>query len=133
MQSILEREAFSARLRESLTRAGAGAGPAWLSREFNRRYPGKPVSLHAARKWLLGEAIPAQDKLRVLADWLGVTAEWLRFGAGSAYELREPSPDSGLDYPLMREIAALSEPHRAVVRELVNALQRVEKAEKTGQ
>ncbi|MBI5330865.1 MAG: hypothetical protein HZB71_09660 [Betaproteobacteria bacterium] len=133
MQSILEREAFSLRLRECLARmgAGSGTGPSWLAREFNRRYPGAPVSLHAARKWLLGEAIPAQDKLRVLSDWLGVTAEWLRYGAGSAYVLREPSPGAGLDYPLMREIAALSDLHREAVRELVSALRRAEEVEKT--
>ena len=28
----------------------------------------------------MGEAIPAQPKLRTLADWLGVSVAWLRFG-----------------------------------------------------
>ena len=127
----MEKEAFSARLRDLLGRVGGGSGPAWLAREFNRRYPGAPVTLHATRKWILGESIPAQDKLRVLAEWLGATAEWLRYGAGSAYVLGEPSPSEGLDYPLMREIAALSEPHREAVRELVNALRRAEGTEKS--
>ncbi|THF64103.1 hypothetical protein E6C76_15900 [Pseudothauera nasutitermitis] len=96
-----------------------------MAREFNRRYPGAPVTLHATRKWLEGEAIPAQDKLRVLADWLGVTAEWLRFGQGHALAgMREQNRQ--FDYQLMRDIAALTEAHQQVVRDLVRSLQRSE-------
>ena len=51
-----------------------------LLRKFNVRFAGRPVTVHAARKWLVGEAIPTQEKLRTLADWLGVPADWLRFG-----------------------------------------------------
>lgn len=32
------------------------------------------------RKWLVGEAIPTQEKIRTLAHWLAVPVEWLRFG-----------------------------------------------------
>lgn len=126
MQSYFEHDAFSARLREALLRAAPDAArPAALAREFNRRYAGSPVTLHASRKWLGGEAIPAQDKLRVLADWLGVTAEWLRFGQGVALAgAREPGLE--FDFQLMREIAALSEAHRQVVREVVKSLRRAE-------
>lgn len=126
MPSYLERDAFSARLREALARAAPNAiRPAALAREFNRRYAGAPVTLHATRKWLGGEAVPAQDKLRVLAGWLGVSAEWLRFGEGEALAgMREPGLD--FDFQLMREIAALSETHRQVVREVVKALRRAE-------
>jgi transcriptional regulator with XRE-family HTH domain len=128
MQSIMEREAFSARLREALTRAGLpNAGPAELAREFNRRYPGAPVTLHATRKWLIGEAMPLQSRLRILADWLGVSAEWLRFGqaALTAAKMQEPAPE--VDYQLMREIAALTLAHQEVVKTLVLALARAEK------
>lgn len=130
MQSIKEREAFCARLREALAHAGhASAGPAEVAREFNRRYPGAPVTLHATRKWLLGEAMPLQSRLRVLADWLGVSAEWLRFGeaALSPRNLREPGPE--FDYQLMREIVALTPAHQDVVKTLVSALARAEKRE----
>lgn len=34
----------------------------------------------AARKWLKGEAIPTQDKIHILARWIGVSPQWLRFG-----------------------------------------------------
>jgi transcriptional regulator with XRE-family HTH domain len=101
--------------------------PAALARGFNRRYAGKPVSNYAARKWLLGEAIPGQDKLRVLAQWLGVANDWLRFGEG---ECSSPQ-DSGdkaheIDYDLMRAISTLSPEHQTVVQELVRALRRAE-------
>ncbi|MFT3760711.1 hypothetical protein [Thauera sp.] len=126
MQPYLERDAFSARLREALARAAPDAArPAALAREFNRRYAGEPVTLHAARKWLGGDAIPAQDKLRVLADWLGVNAEWLRFGAGNApLAAREPVP--AVDYQLMRDIATLNDAHQQVVRDLVKSLHQAE-------
>lgn len=126
MRSTLEREAFSRRLREALARVGDdGGSPARLAREFNRRYPGAPVTLHAVRKWLLGDALPAQDKLRVLAAWLEVTPEWLRFGdagdAAPSYALRETPPE--VDFSLARDIAALPEAQREVIRALVRVLQ----------
>lgn len=129
MEAIKEREQFSARLKKALKGAGeASESPAALARLFNHRYPGKPVSNYAARKWLRGEAIPSQDKLRVLAQWLGVTNDWLRFGDVAEVVhpvVRDELP--GLDYELMRAVAVLSEEHQTVVRELVAALRRAEK------
>lgn len=131
MEAIKEREQFSIRLKLALRNAGEQNGsPAALAHAFNRRYPGKPISEYAARKWLLGEAIPSQDKLRVLALWLGVANDWLRFGDGAENtRVREELP--GLDYELMRAVAALTEEHQTVVRELVTALRRAEKAHPT--
>jgi transcriptional regulator with XRE-family HTH domain len=129
MEAIKEREQFSARLRDTLKRVGEnGDSPAALALAFNRRYPGKPVSVYAARKWLLGEAIPSQDKLRVLAQWLGVANDWLRFGDAKESDMLVVRDESSvLDYELMRAIAILSEEHQTVVRELVVALRRAEK------
>lgn len=124
----MEREAFARRLREALGRIGDdGGSPTRLAREFNRRYPGVPVTLHATRKWLNGEALPAQDKLRVLATWLGVAPEWLRYGEegdnrAASYRAREP--EMAVDFELAREIGALSPTHRKAVRALVKALKR---------
>ena len=128
MRATVEREAFSQRLREALGRIGDdGSSPSRVAREFNRRYPGRPVTLHAARKWLQGEALPAQDKVRVLAQWLGVSAEWLRFGDGGkpAPGVCEPGV-TGVDFDLAREVAALSRAHQGVVRALVKALRKSE-------
>ena len=77
----LERIAFSRRLTEALEKgAGMGASPAGLARAFNLHFSGRKITVHAARKWLTGAAIPTQDKLRSLADWLDVSVDWLRFG-----------------------------------------------------
>lgn len=130
MQPIKEREAFSRRLKEALKRMGDdGTSPTRLAREFNRRYPGTPITLHAARKWLNGDALPAQDKLRVLAEWLGVGAEWLRFGSpagGQAAPYQVRGAGQPVDYDLARQIGALSPAHRKAVLALVRALKRAE-------
>jgi transcriptional regulator with XRE-family HTH domain len=73
-------ESFALRLREALERRGKRASATALEREFNLRYRGPPVSMHATRKWLQGHAVPTQDKLEVLAAWLDVPAAWLRWG-----------------------------------------------------
>ena len=46
---------------------------------LNFCFAGPPITVHAARKWLVGDAIPTQDKMRALAQWLAVPADWLRF------------------------------------------------------
>lgn len=51
-----------------------------ICRAFNSLNAHEPITNHAVRKWLVGESIPKQPKLRTLADWLGVSAAWLRFG-----------------------------------------------------
>ena len=131
MQIYLERDAFCSRLHQALQRqAPTALKAAALTREFNRRYAGTPVTLHAARRWLLGEAIPAQDKLRVLADWLGVTAEWLRFGQGQTV-VQRCETEVAVDYQLMREITALSDAHQQVVREMIKLLKRAESPNQT--
>jgi hypothetical protein len=72
---------FAERLRAALLNAGYEVRPAILEREFNLRWRGKPMTLHGVRRWLIGETIPGQDKLVVLAEWLGVTPQHLRYGA----------------------------------------------------
>ncbi|RMX01670.1 transcriptional regulator [Allofranklinella schreckenbergeri] len=76
-----EKQEFALRLREGMRRAGYQPRPVVLEREFNTRYWGRPVTVQAVRRWLRGEAIPAQDKLLVLAQWLGLDPQVLRFGA----------------------------------------------------
>ena len=84
-----EKSGFAERLRESMARAGYAARPSVLEREFNTRYWGRSVTLQAVRRWLRGEAIPSQDKLQVLADWLHVEPHLLRFGDAAARRMRE--------------------------------------------
>ncbi len=75
-----EAQRFSERLKQSMQAAGYELRPIVLEREFNLRYWGRSVSFQAVRRWLQGEVIPTQDRLQVLAEWLGVDAHWLRFG-----------------------------------------------------
>lgn len=75
-----EKAEFALRLRTAMTQAGYAVRPVVLEREFNTRYWGRSVTLQAVRRWLRGEAIPSQDKVQVLAEWLKVEPEVLRFG-----------------------------------------------------
>ena len=79
-----EQQKFSARLVQALEGAGIRPKQTAVWRMFNQRHAGPPVTIHAVRKWLTGESIPAQDKIRTLADWLSVNPNWLRFGESLA-------------------------------------------------
>lgn len=74
-----EKTEFSKRLSDAMTQAGYALRPVVLEREFNTRYWGRSVTLQAVRRWLRGEAIPSQEKLQVLAEWLKVEPQVLRF------------------------------------------------------
>lgn len=118
-----ERVKFQARLAKSLRFAGyPHDSPTQLAREFNFRFSGRPVTIHAARKWLVGESIPTQDKLRILAQWLGVTAEWLRFGdteqAGSP-QRAAPSSEEG---KLLADLMLLDPYHRKLAQDFISML-----------
>ena len=71
---------FGIRLCKAMQAEGLPLRPSVLEREFNKRYWGRSVSLQAVRRWMRGEAIPSQDKLLVLAEWLKVEPQILRFG-----------------------------------------------------
>lgn len=81
MSTTSEKLAFSQRLQQQLSlRHWPVNSPTWLAKEFNVRFNGASVSVQTASNWLSGAGIPNQEKLRVLADWLEVSSEWLRFG-----------------------------------------------------
>jgi transcriptional regulator with XRE-family HTH domain len=131
MDVFTERAAFSRRLKDALARFDppGRTGVAWLAREFNQRYEGKPISVHAARKWLLGDAIPTHDKLVTLARWLRVSPEWLLFGDGerTATVRQDAAAYASADTDLCRDIESLNAEHKHIVRELVTGLLRLER------
>ena len=86
----LERTQFAERVAAALVAQGMPASPTELQRAFNARNPKLAVSVYAARKWLMGEAIPTQARLRVVAEVLGVSATWLRFGEDEAAAGNKP-------------------------------------------
>ncbi len=122
MSSSQERLAFSQRLQQALNNADhSPTSPTRLAREFNRHFSGHPVTAHAARKWLQGESIPTQEKLRALASWLDVPADWLRFG--NLEPRRESSATaSPIDTRLRSQLQQLDEHQRALVYEFARML-----------
>jgi hypothetical protein len=122
-----EKIEFAKRLRDSMVAAGYEPRPVVLEKEFNSRYWGKSVTFQAVRRWLKGEAIPAQEKLQVLAEWLKVEPHVLRFGeqVTKAVRANRKRWDEGIGY-LERETfdAFLTLPvgRRKAIREIILAL-----------
>jgi hypothetical protein len=126
-----ERLAFSQRLRESLENIGVEASPTVLCKWFNLSTDGNRVSVHAVRKWLVGEAIPTQEKLRVLAHILGLTPEWLRFGN----ELKETPltqvPLSPLETELLSTYRRIDVSQKTAFMRLVRCAAKLARARKS--
>ncbi|HSB97547.1 MAG TPA: hypothetical protein VLC91_13910 [Spongiibacteraceae bacterium] len=122
---IVQQE-FGKRLREAMIAAGYEAKPAVLEREFNLKYMGKPMTLHGVRRWLLGETIPAQDKLVVLARWLKIEPQILRWGV-TANAVREDKLawEHAISYQERETFEAflsLTAAQKKTVREVIHAL-----------
>jgi len=109
--------------------AGYVPRPAVLEREFNSRYWGKPMTLHGVRRWLLGETLPSQDKLLVLAEWLAIPPQTLLFGEQAVARAAQRKPRWGAevgfeDRELFEAFLRLPVPQRRVVREVILAFSR---------
>lgn len=115
---------FSQRLRDAMVRAGYAASPSVLEHEFNLRWPGRSISNQAAWGWLNSRSIPTQDKLQVLAEWLKVVPEELRFGGVVRRQVLQHKQrwEEGVGY-LEREtfdaFLQLPAPQRKLVREVI--------------
>ena len=125
-----EKLEFAERLRKAMLDAGYEARPAVLEKGFNSRYWGRSVSFQAVSRWLRGEAIPSQDKLQVLAEWLKIEPHALRFGEQAAESIRTKRKqwDEALDYRERETIEAylsLPLPQRKIVREIIQAFTKV--------
>jgi transcriptional regulator with XRE-family HTH domain len=133
-----EKTEFAERLRQAMANAGYEPRPAVLEKGFNSRYWGRSVSFQAVSRWLHGEAIPSQEKLQVLADWLGVEPHVLRFGERVSLSVQERRQrwDNGIGY-LEREVfeAFLSLPthQRKVLREVILTFAKAHREEDGGE
>lgn len=119
--------AFAAGLKQALEAAGVRPSPAVVASEFNLRYWGKSITAHTARAWLAGVAIPMQDKIRTLSDWLHVNPDELRFGPRTVSALPADAdiaqaPLSLQDREMLAQYLALSPARRKTVQEVVAAL-----------
>jgi len=119
------RAAFSERLRGLLASSGISDSPTKLARAFNTRTT-EPVTVHAARKWIVGEAIPNQAKLVLLADMLGADAQWLRFG-GPQPGASAPAVSSE-ELELVGMFRSFSQGKRTATLSMARALKRLEGA-----
>lgn len=130
MKDDNEKRAFGKRLREVIREVHEGVrGPTQIAREFNLRYHGDPVTSQAVRKWLNGESLPSQEKMRTLAGWLNVSPQWLRFGederTGEVHALNQVVPryENAVNVEaLSRNFSRLNEYHKRVVVEIIHAL-----------
>jgi hypothetical protein len=123
--SSLERSKFRERLILALEGIGCDRGAAQLSREFNSRADGAAVSVHGARKWLLGEAFPTQERLTILAGWLNVSPHWLRFGEAPMRERTSANDQTLIPHDellLLADIRRLDPRSQSVVRDVVKSL-----------
>jgi transcriptional regulator with XRE-family HTH domain len=76
-----EKQAFAKRLKLALKNSRKKIETAAeLALQFNLRHAKEPVTQQAAQKWLSGQACPTPDKIETIAEWLKVSAQWLRYG-----------------------------------------------------
>ena len=119
-----EKIEFSNRLRDAMVKAGYVASPSVLENEFNLRWYGRSISNQAAWGWLNNRSIPTQEKLQVLAEWLKVEPQVLRFGEAVRNSIQQQKQrwDEGIGY-LEREtfdaFLKLPAPQRKLIREVI--------------
>lgn len=119
-----QRIAFSARLKQTLVDIGMSTSVSQFTRSYNARADGAAVSIHAARKWLVGEAIPTHEKVVILATWLGVSPSWLLFGE-TFPPVRNHTvlPEAEVSTPalaLANDVSSLTQREQRMVREIVD-------------
>ena len=115
----LERAQFAQRVKTALAARDMPASATVLQRTFNERYPELAISVHAARKWIAGESIPTQARLRAVADVLQVSATWLRFGEEVAVSKNKSL--SVQEHMLVQQFRRLSDAQRTHVLALVQS------------
>jgi len=125
-----EKNAFSKRLEFALRRSREPVtGPTELALRFNLRHTGTAVSTQTTHKWLTGRAIPTNDKLATLAQWLNVDEHWLHYGPPSK-TINPPAnvSDAALTPELLElalKIQGLPSHRRYLVEELIEQLKEI--------
>ena len=115
----LERAQFAERVKTALAARDMPVSSTALQRAFNELSPDIAISVHAARKWLMGESIPTQARLRAVADVLQVSATWLRFGEEA--EASKSKSLSTQEHMLVQQFRRLSTTQRTHVLALVQS------------
>lgn len=116
---------FAKRLAEALAFAGLDDSPTTLARHFNLHSEGNVITMHGARRWLLGESIPTQHHLNSLAKMLGVSSAWLLLGQGTMLSGDDyTSRHIGDEKEVMHTYLSLSDAERELVWNLMCMLTR---------
>jgi len=115
---------FAQRLRQAMVAAGLDPRPGVLLNLFNTHYWGRSVTFQAVSRWLRGEAIPAQDKLVVLANVLKIEPEVLRYGEAVRHSVQQHrqrwEQDIGyLERETFDAFLQLPAPQRKLIREVI--------------
>ena len=115
---------FAQRLRQAMEAAGLEPRPGVLLNLFNTHYWGRSVTFQAVSRWLRGEAIPAQDKLIVLAGILKIEPEVLRYGTAARHSVLQHrvrgEQDVGyLERETFEAFMKLPPPQRKLIREVI--------------
>lgn len=127
-RSHTESQLFAHRLRSIMRAAGHPLSPTLVANEFNLRYWGEGITVHAARNWLNGVSLPKSDKLRALANWLQVKPQDLMFGPAAnpvvlgVGEKQDQDTLSLADDTMLEKYRSLPHEHQRMVREIVAAL-----------
>ena len=114
-----QQASFSKRLIWALEVLGVRPSPTIIQREYNSRSNQPPVTTHAARKWLMGEAIPTQDRITILADWLNVSPSWLRFGEDGIDGNKKTKDMTAQEWRLVEGFRLLTDKQQAAVLTMV--------------
>ncbi|WPC35686.1 MULTISPECIES: hypothetical protein [unclassified Acinetobacter] len=120
MSSQKEKNLFAERLKSALTNARHPISPTYLSKEFNYRYDGPAISVQSANNWLLGKAIPSQDKLAILAIWLNVSNQWLRFGDHDFNPAPQVSEHDTEDLDYYLKFRSLKNTQKDIIKKLID-------------
>lgn len=127
-----DKKAFADRLKASLKRLPKSIEtPTDLAHNFNLKSQSGPITAQGAQRWLQGTAYPKADKLETLAEWLNVSAHWLKNGppppakktlAGKRSQPAQPGQLSEKEARILTKLRSLSEHQVFIVAELVDQL-----------
>ncbi len=119
---------FAARLEQAMTAKSIKHSPTVLANIFNAEFDGRAVTPHTARNWMLGKAMPTQDKLMCIAKLLDTSAEQLRYGRHSEKTLMISNADgsevvlTASQQQLVRKYIMLSASQQKLVSDLVDEI-----------
>ena len=118
--SKTEAMAFSERLLAALESNGVKASPTVLANLFALQNS-RRITPHTARNWMLGISMPRQDHLRVLANWLKVSPDQLRFGKSETNTTLFQNYEVSIeDQEFLAKYFSLSATQKSIVRSVAN-------------